>query len=248
MGARVIFLGTGDAANSGGRGHAGYVVATAGATLLLDCGPTALMAMRRGGLSPDSLDAIVLSHLHGDHVAGLPFFLVAYVAEPLRLRPLTVVGPPGTRARVFDLFRAMYRELSVRPLPFELSFVEVKPEVYAPVAGMDILPFSVPHQRSEMSLGYRIDAGGAAILYSGDSGWTEALVTHSQGTDLFICECFGFETRVDFHLDYPRVAANRHRFGCRRLVLSHIGPEVLARRAEVELELAEDGMVIDLDQ
>ena len=71
-------------------------------------------------------------------------------------------------------------------------------------------------------------------------------MTQSQGADLFICECCFYETRVDFHLDYPRLAAQRHRFGCRRLVLTHCGREVLAHREEITEEIAPDGLVVDL--
>ena len=113
-------------------------------------------------------------------------------------------------------------------------------------AGADVLPFRVPHQESEVSLGLRLRMGGKTVLYSGDTGWTEDLVAQSGDTDLFICECCFFETRVDFHLDYPRLAENRHRFGCKRMVLTHLGREVLQHRDELTLELAHDGLVVDL--
>src|SRR5262245_8738621 len=202
--------------------------------------------MKREGLSPDGLDAVAISHLHGDHFGGLPFLFLHYVFEAPRQRPLSVIGPPGTEARVRDLYRTMYRELSSRPLPFELSFIEVTDGQRQAVGEIDLLPFSVPHQQTEVSLGYRLTAGGRTVLYSGDTGWTEALVTQSRGTDLFICECCYFETRKDFHLDYPRIAENRARFGCRRLVLTHAGREVHARISEITEELASDGLIIDL--
>jgi ribonuclease BN (tRNA processing enzyme) len=243
---RVSFLGTGDAFNARARCHASYLVSGPSATLLLDCGPTALLAMKRDGHSTDALDAVVLSHLHGDHFAGLPFFFLAYIFDAPRRRPLTVVGPPGTQSRVQDLYRAMYRDLSSQAMPFELRFVEVTPGLRAPLDGVELSPFAVPHQQTELSLGYRLSLEGKTILYSGDSGWTETLVSQSRGTDLFICECCFYETRVDFHLDYPRIAENRHRFGCRRLVLTHIGREVLAHRDEIPEEIGHDGLVIEL--
>jgi ribonuclease BN (tRNA processing enzyme) len=246
VGVRVTFLGTGDAFNARARCHAGYLVQAPSATVLLDCGPTALMAMKRDGLSPEALDAIVLSHLHGDHFAGLPFFFLTYIFDAPRRRPLVVVGPPGTQARVCDLYRTMYRDLSTRPLPFELRYIEVNGGLHTAVGAADLLPFAVPHQQTELSLGFRLTVDGRSILYSGDSGWTEALVTHSRATDLFICECCYFETRTDFHLDYPRIAEQRSRFGCRRLVLTHIGREVLAHSDEIDAQLAHDGLVIEV--
>jgi ribonuclease BN (tRNA processing enzyme) len=144
------------------------------------------------------------------------------------------------------LYRTLYRSLASRPLPFELRCIEVEPMQPTRLGSVELLPFRVPHQEEEVSLGLRIGVDGRTILYSGDTGWTEDLVAQSQGTDLFICECCYFETRVDYHLDYPRLRENHHRFGCKRLVLTHVGREVLARRGEIDLEIAGDGMVVEL--
>lgn len=246
MTVRVRFLGTGDAFNARGRCHASYLVEAPSTSVLLDCGASALVAMQRDGLEIGRVDTICLSHLHGDHFAGLPFFLIASIFDQPRTRPLQVVGPPGTAERVQELFRAMYRDLAARELPFELRFIEVRGDTPAALGRAELLPFPVPHQQTEVSLGYRLAVDGKVVLYSGDTGWTEALVTHARGADLFICECCFFDTRVDFHLDYPRIAAERHRFDCGTLVLSHLGREVLARRGDVRETLAEDGLVVPL--
>jgi len=243
---RVTFLGAGDAFNAGARCHASYLVAANGTRCLLDCGATALMALKRTRTTAAEIDTVFLSHLHGDHFGGVPFLLLESVYESQRQRPLTVVGPPGTRDRLDELYRCLYRELACRPLPFELRYVEVAPGEPTCFGSIDLLPFRVPHQEKEISLGLRLSVDGRTILYSGDTGWTEELVKQSQGTDLFICECCYFETRVDFHLDYPRITENAPRFGCRRLVLTHIGREVLAHRSEITHELAHDGLVVEL--
>ena len=249
MSVTVRFLGTGDAFNARARCHASYLVSSPSATLLLDCGPAALLAMKRDNLPVEAIDAVCLSHLHGDHFAGLPFFFLTWIFDAPRQRPLTIVGPPGTEARVQELYRAMYRDISVRPMPFPLHYTEVGDGARTRLGidgAADLLAFAVPHQQTEVSLGYRLTLDGKVVLYSGDTGWTEALVTQSRDADLFICECCFFDTRVDFHLDYPRIAEQRARFGCRRLVLSHLGREVLARRDEIEEELAFDGLVVEL--
>lgn len=246
MSVSVRFLGTGDAFNNRGRCHSSYLVAAPSTTLLLDCGASALLAMQRDGVNIDHLDAVCLSHLHGDHFAGLPFLFIAATYDVPRRRPLTIVGPPGTQARVQELFRAMYRDLSAKQLPFEVHYIEVADGTRTAIGPADLLSFAVVHQENELSLGFRLNVDGKVVLYSGDTGWTEALVTQSQGVDLFICECCFYETRVDFHLDYPRLAAQRHRFGCERLVLSHCGREVLAHREEIAEVIASDGLVVDL--
>src|SRR5262245_37913277 len=206
MAARVTFLGAGDAFSAGGRCMAAYLVEAPAATLLLDCGATTLLALKRLGLNADGIDAVVISHLHGDHFAGLPFLFLEYIYNRPRRRPLLIAGPPGTRERVLAVFQAMYRELAARPIPFEVNYLEMQPDAAVQIAACRVHPFRVPHQEKEISLGMRVEIGGRTLLYSGDSGWTEAFVEHSRGVDLFICECCYFETRVDFHLDYPRIA------------------------------------------
>ena len=243
MAARVTFLGTGDTYNAGSRGHASYFVTTPDARFLLDCGATALQGLKREGFAALDLDAILLSHLHGDHFAGIVFFFLAFLYETPRQRPLTLVGPPGTERRVRDLFQAMYHDLASRPLPFRLDFVEVQPGARTEIGAIDLLPFRVPHQKSEVSLGFRVNVDGKTILYSGDTGWTDDLIRQSEGADLLISECCFFENRLPIHLDYPRLHENRHRFSVRRMILTHLGREVLAHRDEVEIELAGDGLV-----
>src|SRR5512139_2513534 len=115
---RVTFLGTADAFSAGGNHQAGYLVESAAASVLLDCGAGTLASMKQLGMDPLTIDLIALSHLHGDHFAGLPFLFLAYKYESPRERPLRIAGPPGTRERVWALFRAAYQGLAADPLPF----------------------------------------------------------------------------------------------------------------------------------
>ena len=105
---RLHILGCGDAFGSGGRNQSGYLIEAADRLFLLDCGPTTLLAMKRAGFEPRRLDAIILSHLHGDHFGGIPFFLIEYLYHKPPHSPLTIAGPPGTEERVRQLFNLMY--------------------------------------------------------------------------------------------------------------------------------------------
>jgi ribonuclease BN (tRNA processing enzyme) len=142
----------------------------------------------------------------------------------------------------------MYRELAAREVAFPLQFLEVTPGRAETSHGVTILPFRVPHQEKDISLGYRAAVDGKAILYSGDCGWNDELVVRSHGTDLFICECCYFGTTTNFHVSYPQIARahQQGQLGCKRLLLSHIGREVLERIDEVTIECADDGLVLDV--
>jgi len=243
---RVTFLGSGDAFSAGGSFQAAYLVQSGGTAFLLDCGSATLTSLKRHRIDADLIDWIALSHLHGDHFAGLPYLFLEYTYQQPRSRPLRILGPPGTKERVWALYRAAYKELAEQPLPFALEFTELLPGTPATVGGVRVDAFRVPHQEKDISLGLRVGVDGRTILYSGDTGWTEDLVTQSQRTDLFICECCFFETRLPVHLDYPRLVEQRARFGTKRMILTHLGREVLDRRGEIQIEMASDGLVVEL--
>ena len=242
----VSFLGAGDAFCARGRHQAAYLVQAGSTSFLLDCGATTLAVLQRTPSLIPAIDTILISHLHGDHFAGIPFLLLHYTYDRPRRRALRIAGPPGTEERVWSLFRAMYQDAWRQPLPFALEFIEMPPGVPRTIDTIGVEPFRVPHQENEVSLGLTVNVEGRRILYSGDTGWTEELVARSENTDLFICECCFFETRLPFHLDYPRLAENKDRFGTRRLILTHLGREVLERRDQVELELAGEGMIVEV--
>jgi ribonuclease BN (tRNA processing enzyme) len=243
---KLHILGCGDAFGSGGRNNSGYLVESGAKLFLLDCGPTTLLAMKRAGFSPGRLDAVFLSHLHGDHCGGLPFFFIDYLYEHPRLRPLHIAGPDGTEERVRGLFQWMFGErMEPRELP-PTEFHMLEPEREEVIDGIGILPFRVPHQVRDVSLGLKITCGGKRLLYSGDSAWTDQFVAHARGADLFLCECCFFERETNVHMSYRKLEENLHRLECKNILLTHLGEEMLARKEEVKLRLAEDGMVVEI--
>jgi ribonuclease BN (tRNA processing enzyme) len=243
---RVTVLGSGDAFASGGRRQSSYLVQGGGRTFLMDAGPTVLAALKDAGVSPRAVDTILVSHLHGDHFGGIPFMMMEYQYEAPRQGPLTIAGPRGTEERIRDLFRAMYKEASARPLTYPVRYVTMEGGRNLEVDGLPVEPFAVPHQELEPSLGFRVRVDGKTVMYSGDSGWTEEFVRRSEGVDLFICECCYYDSRYDFHINYPELEKHRPRIKAKRLVLTHLGREVLERLDTLKVETARDGMVIDL--
>ncbi len=243
---KIYILGCGDAFGSGGRNNSGYLVESEDRLFLLDCGPTTLLAMKRMDFNPKRLDAIFLSHLHGDHCGGVPFFLLEYLYENPRDKPLVIAGPPGTEERVTALFQLMFGDASdPKKLPPTL-FRHLEPGREETLEGIGVFPFRVPHQVREISLGLKVSYGGKQILFSGDSAWTDLFVTHARGTDLFICECCFFDQDSAVHMSYRKLKENLPRLQCKNLILTHMGEAMLARSEEIDIKMAEDGMVIEI--
>ena len=92
----------------------------------------------------------------------------------------------------------------------------------------------------------RIDLGGFTIGYSGDTEWTDNLIPAAAGADLFISEAYFYDKPVRFHLDYATLADRRSQLGYKRLIVTHMGPDMLARIAELPVEAAYDGMEVSL--
>ena len=97
---KLMIVGFGDAFGSGGRSTTCFWLETAKGTLVVDFGASALPALKARALEPNRIDAIILSHLHGDHFGGLPFLLLDAQFLSRREKPLLIAGPPGTRARL----------------------------------------------------------------------------------------------------------------------------------------------------
>jgi ribonuclease BN (tRNA processing enzyme) len=243
---QVTILGSGDAFGSGGRLHSAYLIEAPSATFLVDCGTTVLQGLKRADVNTTRVDFVCLSHLHGDHFGGVPFLFMDYLYENQRERPIAIYGPPGTEARVQALFEALYQRQANESLPYPVEFVELPTPGTTVVQGVALEAFAVPHVAELVCYGFEIRAAGRRIVYSGDTGWNDALAARAKGADLFICECSTFETRLDIHISYPEIAARASSLGCKRLLLSHLGSEPLARRNELTLEIAEDGMRISL--
>jgi ribonuclease BN (tRNA processing enzyme) len=109
-----------------------------------------------------------------------------------------------------------------------------------------ITAYPVRHTPATMPHALRVEYAGKVIAYSGDTEWTDGLIEVAAGADLFVCECNFFDIRVPGHLDYKTLMAHRAELDCERIVLTHMSDEMLAHRAEVQLEMAADGVVVEL--
>jgi ribonuclease BN (tRNA processing enzyme) len=244
-GVDVTFLGTGDAFASCGRFQSAYFIEADGCKILMEAGPTVLCAMKRMEIKPADVDIILISHLHGDHFGGLPFLILEYLWESPRRTSMVIAGPRHLEERTWLLFRTMFpfSRGDIDRVKRQLKFVVLEPDSDQRIGKARVRAIRVPHMKRFHSLALRVEIGGRTIAFTGDSGWTDALVPFIAGADLFMCECTYFEsTELDFHLNYPLIARKREELDVGRMILTHIGREVMDHDGEVKMEMAKDGM------
>ena len=248
---RITIVGCGDAFGSGGRFNTATLVEAAAATCLLDCGATTMTALNARGIDPDRVDLIVLTHLHGDHFGGVPFLLLDAQWIRGRTRPLTIIGPPGTRRRLHLAIETLFAGSSARtPWSFSWHVDELEPGGTVEANGFTISSALVIHPCGAPATAIRLETGGLTFVHSGDTEWTPTLPQIAAGADLLFLECFALE-QTPTHLDYHTLVERRAAFDARHIVLTHMGPTMLDNLDVVDralFDIAEDGRVFELRQ
>lgn len=246
---RITFIGTGDAFGSGGRHHSCLFVEVAGGAFLVDCGASAPVALQQRGIDPARVDAVVLTHLHGDHFAGLPFLILEAQFVSRRTRPFTIIGPQALAARLHGLMEAMFPGMAGAGRDFALDLVELTPGVPTAIAatGAMVTAHAVVHPSGAPALALRVAGDGKVLACSGDTGWTDVLVEVARDADLFVTECYAGDVPVPFHLDQPTLASKLPQLEARRILVTHMSAPMLARADALEgFAAAFDGLVVDL--
>lgn len=246
---RLEIIGCGDAFGSGGRLQTSYVLSSGSDRLMIDCGATTSIGLARSGLDAGTIPAILISHLHGDHFAGLVWFAMQAQYVGKRTAPLEIIGPPGIEARFNTATEVLFPGSGSVARKFALTFREIRAGTPIDVGTFAVEAFEVEHPSGAPSHALRIAAAGHVFAFSGDTQWTEPLVEAGRNADLYLMECYMFSGAPRYHMAWETIAANLDRIGARRVLLTHMSEAMLARRSEVSdprVKLAEDGLVIDI--
>lgn len=240
----VRFVGSGDSFGSGGRFQTCIVVDGPRSRVAIDFGASSLIALAQQGLEPNSIDAILLTHLHGDHCGGVPFLLIDAMLAARRSRPLTIAGPPDVQRRLEEVREALFPGSHVMRPAFPLHWIELAPGRSHAVLDLAVTSHPARHTAETNPAILRVEVGGKTIVYTGDTEWTDDVARASRGADLVIAECYFYAKPVRWHLNYPDIVAHRGDLGDGRLILTHMSREMLAHAADVPEECAHDGLVV----
>ena len=246
MTVRLRFVGSGDSFGSGGRFQTCLLVDGPATRFTIDFGASSLIALAQQGIEPNSIDAIVLTHLHGDHCGGVPFLLIDAILAAKRERPLTIAGPPGTQAHLGALGEALFPGSGIMTPKFPLTYCEMTIGLPNRVLDLVVTPQPARHVAETNPTALRIEVGGRVVAYTGDTEWTADVAKIAAGADLLIAECYFYAKPIKWHLTYPAIAEHVRGAGAKRVILTHMSREMLAHRREIPEECADDGMVVEV--
>lgn len=204
----------------------GYLVEHDGYRVVLDMGQGTFGALQRH-VRPGDVDAVLLTHLHADHCIDLTAYVVGlrYGGDGFRAggRRIPLIGPAGTRDRLETAYDPLARKVNLR----EMFGFAAHP---APGTPLELGPFTVDvavmnHPVPTAAL--RLRAGGATLVYSGDTGESPALIGLARGADLLLCEAsFGPDDPYvpDLHLTGRQAGEHAAKAGVGRLLVTHVPP------------------------
>ncbi len=219
----VTILGSGTCAATSHRSMAGYHLYMAGQRLLLDIGDGVLRRLLEAGLPYEELDAILISHHHIDHIGDLLPYLWAlrYSPEVHREKPLTLIGPPATK-ELYDRLAAAHGEW-MHELPFPLGIEEWESRE-GQLGKIQIK--TLPMYHSVPVNGYRLEASGKTLVYTGDTGYHPNVVDLAREADLLLIECSFLDGKdIDTHMTPMTVGQVAREAGVKHVVVSHLYPE-----------------------
>lgn len=193
----VTLLGSGGGPNPNPKRFGPSILVEAGGqTLLFDCGRGASIRLAQLGIRLGQVRNVFLTHLHSDHIIGLPdLYLTGWGAQGRRT-PLRVWGPAGTKEMMAHLEKAFDFDIRIRrdvdekfvKEGIEVSSTDIKEGVIFEEGGVAVTAFYVDHRPIEPAFGYRVDYRGRSVAMSGDTRFSENLIKHAKGVDLLIHE------------------------------------------------------------
>jgi ribonuclease BN (tRNA processing enzyme) len=219
QGLELLFLGSGNAFASG-RYWNSFLV---DGRYLFEASPVVLPHLRQCDVAPEEIEAVFISHLHGDHFFGLPFLLLEYAEMATRSKDLTIIGPPGVRERVSAVTEAGFPNVPGKQKSYQERYLDLGDGLEGEIGGLRFVARTVDHVPELECFGFRLEVADRTVAYSGDSVMCDALLELADGADAFVVECSGWDGTWGPHLGPNDIRELRRRLGPKpTFILTHL--------------------------
>jgi ribonuclease Z len=241
----ITLLGTGSPMIDPNRAGPSTLVTAGGQTVLVDCGRGVLMRAAAAGVGAANLTALLLTHLHSDHITDLSDVITTRWVTTFVPTPLPIIGPPGTKAVVEATLAALAPDISYRighhpdiTEPPSIQVHEYRQGQVWDSAGVRITVAPTDHRPVEPTLGFRIEYDGAAVVLAGDTVPCSSLDELARGANTLVHTVIRsdlveqmpvqrFRDILDYHSSVEQAAATAARAGVGTLVLTHYVPALV---------------------
>jgi ribonuclease Z len=245
MTVEITLLGTGSPLPDPNRAGPSTLVRAGGATLLVDCGRGVLMRLAGAGVLPVQLTAVLLTHLHSDHICDLNDVVTTHWVMTNAPTPLRVIGPVGTQRVVDGLVMMLELDMGYRRahhdtlghLP-EIQVTEVEPGAVLELGGATVSVHRTDHRPVAPTVGFRVEHDGQSAALAGDTVPCPELDAMCAGADLYVQTVIRedlvraipvprLQDILDYHSSVEQAAQTAARAGVRTLVLTHFVPALM---------------------
>jgi ribonuclease Z len=241
----ITLLGTGSPIIDPNRAGPSTLVAAGDQKFLVDCGRGVLMRAAGAGVGAADFSALLLTHLHSDHISDLSDVITTRWISTFVPTPLPIIGPPGTAAVVQATLAALAPDISYRighhadiTEPPSIQVHEYTEGTVWDLDGVTITAAPTDHRPVEPTLGFRVEHGGKAVVLAGDSVPCESLDQLSRAANALVHTVIRADIVamlpaqrirdiLDYHSSVEQAAATAQRAGVETLVLTHYVPPLV---------------------
>ncbi len=246
----VILLGTGSPIPSATRAGPATLVKAGGANILVDCGRGVVMRLTAASTPPPTLSAVLLTHMHSDHITDLNDVITTHWVMNAQPVPLKVFGPKGAKALVeatlamlaFDVQYRLDHHADLNDPP-QVETTELEPGDVFQVGDCAITAHQTDHSPVKPTLGYRIEQGGHVAALAGDTIPCAGLDALCKDADVYVQTVIRddlvrripsqrIQDILDYHSTVAQAGETAARAGVKTLMLTHYVPPLFAGQEE----------------
>ena len=184
---KVKVLGSGNAFNQGSRLNSSYIVYSGNQKILIDCGFTTPLALEQNKIESNEIDAVLITHYHGDHFAGLAVILLALKYTSLQKKQLIIIGAEDIKAKVYELINVLYPGSEKIFKELDIKFKSITDLFKIGKTSIESIPMM--HSEESLPFGFVLNYDSKKIGFSGDTCWHPGVERLINKSDVLFLEC-----------------------------------------------------------